>query len=397
VTGPPARSRAASRPTSDVSEAAAAAESTIAPWMEDRGSIVCADHVSHYFGKGDARNQVLFDNCLEIGPGQLVVMTGPSGSGKTTLLTLIGALRKVQQGELTVLGRTMSGLDAASLVAMRRDVGIIFQLHNLFESLSAFENVKMAMQLGECPPAQMRARGSDILSRLGLGHRLDYKPKALSGGQCQRVAIARALVNRPRLVLADEPTASLDKDSTANVVKLFQELVSESRCTILMVTHDNRVLDAADRIVNMVDGRIVSDVFVREAALLCQFLASVTGFERMSPAELTSVAGQMKPRRMRAGDELVRQGDIGLELFVIRSGKVEVLQTQGGDTRKLAELDSGDFFGERALITGEPRVATVRALEGGVVYTLDKGSFQQAIESSPSFKEQVLSVYFQRQ
>jgi putative ABC transport system ATP-binding protein len=211
------------------------------------------------------------------------------------------------------------------------------------------------------------------------------------------VAIARALVNRPRLVLADEPTASLDKDSTANVVKLFQELVSESRCTILMVTHDNRVLDAADRIVNMVDGRIVSDVFVREAALLCQFLASVTGFERMSPAELTSVAGQMKPRRMRAGDELVRQGDIGLELFVIRSGKVEVLQTQGGDTRKLAELDSGDFFGERALITGEPRVATVRALEGGVVYTLDKGSFQQAIESSPSFKEQVLSVYFQRQ
>jgi CRP-like cAMP-binding protein len=117
----------------------------------------------------------------------------------------------------------------------------------------------------------------------------------------------------------------------------------------------------------------------------------------MSPAELTSVAGQMKPRRMRAGDELVRQGDIGLELFVIRSGKVEVLQTQGGDTRKLAELDSGDFFGERALITGEPRVATVRALEGGVVYTLDKGSFQQAIESSPSFKEQVLSVYFQRQ
>jgi putative ABC transport system ATP-binding protein len=381
-----------------MASASIAAEPTrIAPWLEDRGSVVRVEHVNHHFGEGEARNQVLFDNSLEIGPGQLVVMTGPSGSGKTTLLTLIGALRKVQAGEVTVLGRPMSNLHPNELVKVRREVGFIFQLHNLFESLSAYENVKMAMQLGSCPIEEMRQRGTDILTRLGLGHRLDYMPRALSGGQCQRVAIARALVNRPKLVLADEPTASLDKDSSGKVVQLFQEMVAEDGCSIMMVTHDNRVLDAADRIVNMVDGRIVSDVFVREAALLCQFLAGVTGFESLSPASLTGIAERMKARRMQPGDDLVRQGDIGLELFVIRSGKVEVVVREAAAERKLAELASGNFFGERALITGEPRMATVRAVQEGVVYTLDKESFEMAINSSPSFKEQVLSVYFQRQ
>jgi energy-coupling factor transporter ATP-binding protein EcfA2 len=173
-------------------------------------------------------------------------------------------------------------------------------------------------------------------------------PHALSGGQCQRVAIARALVNRPRLLLADEPTASLDKDSAMKVVQLFQQLVAEDGCSIMMVTHDNRVLDAADRIVNMVHGRIVSDVFIREAAMLCEFLAGVTGFESQGASALTGIAERMKPRRMRVGDALVRQGEIGLELFVIRSGKVDVLVTDGRGTRKVADLGQGDFFGERA-------------------------------------------------
>lgn len=374
-----------------------ASELGAATTTEDGEPVVLVERVNHHFGEGDARNQVLFDNTLRIGPGQLVVMTGPSGSGKTTLLTLIGALRRVQEGEIAVLGRKMSSLPQSALVEVRRDIGFIFQLHNLFESLTAYENVKMALQLGSCPAEEMRERGVAMLTRLGLAHRIDYMPRALSGGQCQRIAIARALVNRPKLVLADEPTASLDKDSAANVVRLFQELVAEDGCTIMMVTHDNRVLDAADRIVNMVDGRIVADVLVREATVLCQFLAGVTGFETLGPTALTGIAERMKPRRMRAGDELVRQGEIGHELFVIRSGRVEVLVSEAGGTRKLADLGSGDFFGERALITGDPRMATVRAIEDGVAYTLDKESFQAALHSSPSFKEQILSVYFQRQ
>ena len=124
-------------------------------------------------------------------------MTGPSGAGKTTLLTLIGALRSVQEGTIEVLGRDLSRLSPHGLVEVRRDIGFIFQMHNLFDALTAYENVKMAMQLGHERPDQMRRRGSEILERLGLGHRIDYKPRNLSGGERQRVAIARALVNGP--------------------------------------------------------------------------------------------------------------------------------------------------------------------------------------------------------
>jgi CRP-like cAMP-binding protein len=131
--------------------------------------------------------------------------------------------------------------------------------------------------------------------------------------------------------------------------------------------------------------------------MLCEFLAGVTGFESLGASALTGIAERMKPRRMRVGDALVPQGEIRLELFVIRSGKVDVLVTDGRGTRKVADLRQGDFFGERALITGEPRIATVTASEDGIVYTLDKASFEAALDSSPTFREQVLAVYFQRQ
>ncbi len=174
--------------------------------------VVRVEGLDHFYGEGAARNQVLFDNRIEVPPGELVVMTGPSGAGKTTLLTLIGALRSVQKGTIEVLGRDLSRLSPHGLVEVRRDIGFIFQMHNLFDALTAYENVKMAMQLGHERPDQMRRRGSEILERLGLGHRIDYKPRNLSGGERQRVAIARALVNGPRLVLADEPTAALDRE-----------------------------------------------------------------------------------------------------------------------------------------------------------------------------------------
>jgi putative ABC transport system ATP-binding protein len=183
--------------------------------------------LNHFFGEGESRNQVLFDNDIEIEAGQLVIMTGPSGSGKTTLLTLIGALRSIQSGRIEILGNDLSGLQGNPLVAMRRNIGFIFQMHNLFDSLSASENVKMAMQLGSCAPSEMRRRGTEILDRLGLSHRIDHKPKTLSGGQRQRVAVARALVNRPKLILADEPTAALDKDSSRIVVNLLKELTTQ--------------------------------------------------------------------------------------------------------------------------------------------------------------------------
>ena len=132
---------------------------------------VVVDKVDHFFGEGDCRNQVLFDNNIRINAGELVVMTGPSGSGKTTLLTLIGGLRTLQAGRIEILGRDLSSLRGDDVVAMRRNVGFIFQMHNLFDSLTAYENVKMAMRLSAYPANKMRERGTEILKRLGLGHR----------------------------------------------------------------------------------------------------------------------------------------------------------------------------------------------------------------------------------
>jgi putative ABC transport system ATP-binding protein len=214
-------------------------------------------NLNFHYGEGDLFKQVLFDINLEIYPGQIVILTGPSGSGKTTLLTLIGALRTIQDGSLQVLGQELKGLNPNKLVQIRKNIGFIFQAHNLFHSLTARQNVMMSTDLFS--PKGSNAKAAEILTQLGLGERIDYKPHALSGGQKQRVAIARALVNRPNLILADEPTAALDKKSGRDVVTLMQKMAKDENITILMVTHDNRILDVADRIINLVDGNLESD------------------------------------------------------------------------------------------------------------------------------------------
>jgi putative ABC transport system ATP-binding protein len=214
--------------------------------------------LNYFFGQGELRKQVLYDINLDLPTGQIVIMTGPSGSGKTTLLTLIGALRTVQEGSLEVLGQEIVGLSKAALVEVRRNIGFIFQAHNLFASLTAAQNVEMSVELLD-NWTDKRQKAVEVLTQLGLGERVDYKPSALSGGQKQRVAIARALVNQPTLILADEPTAALDKQSGREVVTLMQKLAKEQNRTILMVTHDNRILDVADRIVTLVDGRLETD------------------------------------------------------------------------------------------------------------------------------------------
>jgi putative ABC transport system ATP-binding protein len=359
--------------------------------------VVRVDRVNHYFGEGESRNQVLFDNCIEIGAAQLVIMTGPSGSGKTSLLSLIGALRSVQEGTIHVLDHDLTRASHQELVAIRRNIGFIFQAHNLFDSLSAYENVKMAMQLGGWPPGAMRDRGMTMLERLGIGHRADYKPRALSGGQRQRVAVARALVNNPKLILADEPTASLDKESTSIVVNLLKELTIEEGSTVIMVSHDNRILELADRIVNMVDGSIISDVVLRDALMICEFLRTAELFQHLTPTELTNTAEKMKRRHYAKNDIIVREGEAGEEFFLIGRGSVDVLKRENGEERRLATLGVGNFFGERALIADEPRNSTCIAATEVEAFSLGKFDFKQALESSPTFKDQIYSTYFQRQ
>jgi putative ABC transport system ATP-binding protein len=371
---------------------------TAAPEMPGVDPVINIRHLNHFFGEGETRAQVLFDNRLEVMPGEIVIMTGPSGSGKTTLLTLISGLRTVQDGSVKILGRELNGLGPAGMIQLRRGIGFIFQAHNLFDSLTAYQNVRMAMELQDYTSAETDARIRDLLGTLGLGHRVFHKPHQLSGGQRQRVAIARALANRPRLVLADEPTAALDEKSGRDVVTLLKTMAEQQGTTSLIVTHDNRILDVADRIVNMVGGRIKSNVRVKEAAAVCEFLSQASVFKGLTPTQLADVAERMRRAKFAPGTAIVRQGEIGDKFYLIRKGSVDVRMGIGTPgERRVTMLKEGEFFGERALITGEPRNATVMAREEVEAYTLDKSEFEAAVEASAPFKEQLYRVFFQRQ
>ena len=230
-------------------------------------SVINIKNLDHYFGQGELRKQVLFNIDLKIDRGEIVLMTGPSGSGKTTLLTLVSGLRSPRSGSCQILGKELCGASNQELVQARRNNGYIFQANNLHRSLTASQNVQMGLEVhGKYNKSEMRDRAVAMLEEVGLADRVDYYPDSLSGGQKQRVAIARALVAHPAIVLADEPTAALDSKSGRDVVNLMQKLAREQGSTILLVTHDNRILDIADRIVHLEDGRLVKDSVPEQAA-----------------------------------------------------------------------------------------------------------------------------------
>jgi putative ABC transport system ATP-binding protein len=353
-------------------------------------------HLNHYFGEGELRKQALHQNNLEVRRGEIVIMTGPSGSGKTTLLTLIGTLRTVQEGSLKVLGNELNGASRDEVVMLRRELGFIFQAHNLFESLTAFQNVNMAAELQGIDRGVAKERIDYLLNRLGLGHRIHYKPKSLSGGQKQRVAIARGLVHQPKLVLADEPTAALDEHSGREVVTLFQELARDEGCTIIMVTHDNRILDVADRIVNMVDGHIRSDVAVHETSVICDFLRQFPLFADLQMSTLSEVADKMMVQEAEPGEVVIRQGDPGELFYLIRSGSVDVQIQEGDNSQTVAELNEGQYFGEAALLRDEPRNATIVARTKSVFYTLGKADFKDVLARSKTFVDELRNVLASR-
>lgn len=357
---------------------------------------IVAKQLQHFYGTGDLRKQVLFDNDLEIYPGEIIIMTGPSGSGKTTLLTLIGTLRRVQEGALHVLGRPLHDASDADLLNLRREVGFIFQAHNLFDSLTATQNVRMALELAD--PTGSRADQTklsrDILTQVGLGERTKHLPKELSGGQKQRVAIARGLVHNPRLVLADEPTAALDEASGRTVVNLLRERAERDKVTIIIVTHDNRILDVADRIVNLIDGSIRSDVLVQEAAITSQMLMRCDIFKHLTPRSLAAMADHLVSENFEAGTPVINEGDPGDKFYLIRKGEVNVVRGSGKE--HLATLKEGDFFGEMALLENKPRNASVVTSSDTVLYSLSSDEFNQAIKQQASFKEEIRAILFDR-
>ncbi len=424
--------------------------------------------VNHFFGTGETRTQVLFNNTLEVMPGELVIMSGPSGSGKTTLLTLIGGLRTLQSGEIEVwdAGRgahaRLAGMAEDQLVGVRRLIGFIFQRHNLFDSLTALQNVRMAQRLK--PSGDTEAAARELLTYLLLGDRdLDGKPQAakfwnkpaaLSGGQRQRVAVARALVNRPKLVLADEPTAALDANSGLAVVTLLQclartrtpeelgrlvrtaaaaadggrladwqvpllaRVAAETGTTSLIVTHDARIMNLADRIVHMSRGRIESNVVVAERLFVREGLRRSPVFAAILPDEQQKIGDQLlvgvhpdQPVRddhvgtgrvevFEPGEPIVRQGaavDEQSKFYLIRRGTADVLMTGAdGTEHRLDEMGPGASFGEVALLMNQPRNATVRAQTRVEVYTVDRATFDRFRDVSRPFIDRILTNFLRR-
>ena len=415
--------------------------------------------VNHTFGSGDAKTQVLFDNNLEVMPGELVIMSGPSGSGKTTILTLIGGLRSVQSGEIEIWDglagkyRSLSGASDAELVKVRRLIGFIFQRHNLFDSLQAVQNIRMAQQLFTEGGATADEDIRKLLTYLGLAQRMHYKPAGLSGGQRQRVAVARALVNRPKLILADEPTAALDANSGLAVITLLQnlarerdpeeiaklvkkageqddeggrlteeqavllkELAVERGATSLIVTHDARIMNRADRIVHMERGKIVSNVVVAERLFVTEGLRKAAFFAAILPEHQQAIADSvciglhpnlpvplhlstdenLPVKVFAAGEAIVRQGDPvddASEFYLIRQGRVRVERDAGFGPTKVAELGVQDFFGDRALVTNEPRNGSVIAEERTEVYRIGRETFRKYEAISRPFIMRIRDIY----
>lgn len=228
------------------------------PTTSNRNRSVQIHGLSHVFGQRETAITVLRGVDMQLERGEVVVLVGPSGSGKTTLLTLIGCLRSVQTGEIDLLGTKLAGADEKSLATMRRNIGFVFQAHNLHRSLTALENVRMGLEvLGNQAMTNWQDSCMHALSLVGLDDRRNSRPDQLSGGQKQRVAVARAIVGNPNLILADEPTAALDKENGVRVVELMRNMAKYRGSTVLLVTHDHRIMDFADRIIRMEEGRVV--------------------------------------------------------------------------------------------------------------------------------------------
>ena len=222
-------------------------------------AISCKD-LCKYYQQGDAIIKGLDHVSLEIEEGSFICLSGPSGSGKTTLLNAIGGLDSLDSGEISINGERVDLLGKAALSDLRlHSIGFVFQAYNLIPVLSARENVEFVMQVQGVSAAERKQRSSRILQEVGLEGMEDRRPAQLSGGQQQRVAVARAIVSQPRLVLADEPTANLDSKSMERLMGIFRELNRTHKVTFLIASHDQRVMEWADRRISMEDGRVIRD------------------------------------------------------------------------------------------------------------------------------------------
>ncbi len=328
--------------------------------------VISMRNVSHYYGTGTLRRQVLFDLTCDILPGEIVIITGPSSSGKTTVLTLVGALRSVQHGSIRILGQELNGASHDTSIRVRESVGFIFQAHNLLDSLTAAQNVEIALDDNRLSRRQLQAQSVAMLETVGLGQRIHHFPNQLSGGERQRVAIARALARHPKIVLADEPTASLDKTSGREIVELLRQLARRQGCAVLLVTHDNRILDIADRLMTLEEGRL----------------------ESFSPAPapdathlLTVLAHAAEKDQLRMLLESTTEGDF-----------IDLLNTLGGEVEQLLNvLNLGGREPLRMLLrnlmeTFLAKVSVILSADGAGLWDHHRGELRVLVEPHASPK-----------
>ncbi|MBM4359052.1 MAG: ABC transporter ATP-binding protein [Deltaproteobacteria bacterium] len=219
-----------------------------------------AENVVKTYGSGEAATQVLRGVDFKVKRGEFTFLAGPSGSGKTTLLSILGCVLTATSGEVSLLGTRVSGRKESDLPGLRvAYLGFIFQGHNLIASLTAAQNIALQLELRGYSPRAALKEAEALLDRVGLGDRTDHKPGELSGGQRQRVSVARALAGGPPIVLADEPTASLDAQAGLLVTEMLRAMAKERGHTVVVVTHDNRIYHLADRVVQIEDGRITGE------------------------------------------------------------------------------------------------------------------------------------------
>ena len=222
--------------------------------------LVIARDLRKTYKMGRRDVNVLQGVSLTVGRGEFVALRGASGAGKSTLLHLIGGLDTAEQGEITVAGQPFHRMSAARLARFRTEkIGFIFQAYHLLPEFDALENVCIPGRIARHPVAEVRQRATELLQRVGLGQRLDHRPRELSGGEQQRVAIARALVNNPEMIIADEPTGNLDSHTGGDILNLLGEIRAERNTTLLIATHDSKVAERAPRVVQLVDGMIESE------------------------------------------------------------------------------------------------------------------------------------------
>ncbi len=227
--------------------------------METPEMALKLEAISHGFREGAGRLEVLKGVDLEIRCGEIVALTGPSGSGKSTLLHIAGLMERPSSGTLTLAGRAVGDFSDGERTRLRRDhIGFVYQFHHLLPEFSAEENVMLPALIAEIPRAEARIRARELLSRVGLGERLEHRPGELSGGEQQRVAIARALANQPDLLLADEPTGNLDPMTAKHVFEVFIEVMKNTGRAALIATHNPEIAAAMDRTVSLADGRLIS-------------------------------------------------------------------------------------------------------------------------------------------